>query len=120
MEQHRGNTGPPLRDVLFRYRKIKNRENASNPDATSIDEIETQFAHQVEFRRNENAEAAPTETDHSSRMRMESRSFDWVQSGRLRAMFWENYQDGELLIARSIWNGIAADPKSRMSKAAIQ
>jgi len=34
-------------------------------------------------------------------------------------MFWENYQDGELLIARSIWNGISTDPKSRKSKAPI-
>ena len=34
-------------------------------------------------------------------------------------MFWENYQDGELLIARSIWNGITSDPKSRKSKAPI-
>jgi len=34
-------------------------------------------------------------------------------------MFWENYRDGELLIARSIWNGIATDPKSRKSKAPI-
>jgi hypothetical protein len=31
----------------------------------------------------------------------------------------ENYQNGELLIARSIWNGIATDPKSRKSKAPI-
>jgi hypothetical protein len=34
-------------------------------------------------------------------------------------MFWENYQNGELLIARSIWNGITTDPKSRKSKAPI-
>ena len=34
-------------------------------------------------------------------------------------MFWENYRDGELLIARSIWNGITTDPKSRKSKAPI-
>jgi hypothetical protein len=120
MEKHRGNTGPPLRDALFRYRKIKNRVTASSPDATSIDEIEAQFANQVELPRSENAETAPKETDHSSGVRMGSRGFDWAQSGRLRGMFWENYQVGELLIARSIWNGIAADPKSRMSKAAIQ
>ncbi len=29
------------------------------------------------------------------------------------------FSDGELLIARSIWNGIATDPKSRNSKAPI-
>jgi integrase len=34
-------------------------------------------------------------------------------------MFWENYRDGELLVARSIWNGITTDPKSRKSKAPI-
>ncbi len=34
-------------------------------------------------------------------------------------MYWENYQNGELLIARSIWNGITTDPKSRKSKAPI-
>jgi hypothetical protein len=28
-------------------------------------------------------------------------------------MFWENYKEGELLIARSIWNGITTDPKSK-------
>ena len=37
----------------------------------------------------------------------------------LRGMYWENYKDGELLIARSIWNGITTDPKSRKSKAPI-
>jgi hypothetical protein len=34
-------------------------------------------------------------------------------------MFWENYRDGELLVARSIWNGITTDRKSRKSKAPI-
>jgi hypothetical protein len=34
-------------------------------------------------------------------------------------MFWENYREGELLIARSIWNGITTDPKSRKSKTPI-
>jgi hypothetical protein len=31
-------------------------------------------------------------------------------------MFWENYHDGELLIARSIWNGITTDPNNQKSK----
>jgi len=35
----------------------------------------------------------------------------WHVLGKLR--------DGELLIARSIWNGITTDPKSRKSKAPI-
>lgn len=46
-------------------------------------------------------------------------AFTGARRGELRGMFWENYQDGELLIARSIWNGIATDPKSRNSKAPI-
>ena len=46
-------------------------------------------------------------------------AFTGARRGELRGMFWENYQDGELLIARSIWNGITTDPKSRKSKAPI-
>jgi integrase len=46
-------------------------------------------------------------------------AFTGARRGELRGMFWENYQDGELLIARSIWNGISTDPKSRKSKAPI-
>jgi len=44
-------------------------------------------------------------------------AFTGARRGELRGMFWENYQEGELLIARSIWNGITTDPKSRKSKA---
>jgi integrase len=46
-------------------------------------------------------------------------AFTGARRGELRGMFWENYQNGELLIARSIWNGIATDSKSRTSKAPI-
>jgi integrase len=46
-------------------------------------------------------------------------AFTGARRGELRGMFWENYKDGELLIARSIWNGIATEPKSRKSKAPI-
>ena len=46
-------------------------------------------------------------------------AFTGARRGELRGMFWENYQNGELLIARSIWNGITTDPKSRTSKAPI-
>ncbi|MBZ5687758.1 MAG: site-specific integrase [Acidobacteriia bacterium] len=46
-------------------------------------------------------------------------AFTGARRGELRGMFWENYQEGELLIARSIWNGITTDPKSRKSKAPI-
>lgn len=40
-------------------------------------------------------------------------AFTGARRGELRGMFWENYRDGELLIARSIWNGITTDPKSK-------
>jgi integrase len=46
-------------------------------------------------------------------------AFTGARRGELRGMFWENYREGELLIARSIWNGITTDPKSRKSKAPI-
>jgi integrase len=46
-------------------------------------------------------------------------AFTGARRGELRGMYWENYKDGELLIARSIWNGIATDPKSKTSKAPI-
>jgi integrase len=45
--------------------------------------------------------------------------FTGARRGELRGMFWENYGDGEMLIARSIWNGITTDPKGKHSKAPI-
>jgi len=44
-------------------------------------------------------------------------AFTGVRRRELRGMFWENYKDGEFPIARSIWNGIATDPKSKESRA---
>ena len=41
-------------------------------------------------------------------------AFTGACRGELRGMYWENYKDGELLIARSIWNGITTDPKSKL------
>jgi len=46
-------------------------------------------------------------------------AFTGARRGELRGMYWENYQDGEMLIARSIWHGITTDPKSPKSKAPI-
>jgi integrase len=46
-------------------------------------------------------------------------AFTGARRGELRGMSWENYRDGELFIAQSIWNGIATEPKNRKSKAAI-
>jgi integrase len=46
-------------------------------------------------------------------------AFTGARRGEIRGMRWENYRNGELLIDRSIWNGIATEPKSRKSKAPI-
>jgi integrase len=46
-------------------------------------------------------------------------AFTGARRGELRGMFWENYHDGELLIAQSIWNGITTEPKSKKSKAPV-
>ena len=46
-------------------------------------------------------------------------AFTGVRRGELRGMFWENYKDGEFLIARSIWNGINTNPKSKKSRAPV-
>ena len=44
-------------------------------------------------------------------------AFTGARRGELRGTFWENHKDRELLIARSIWNGITTDPKSKKSRA---
>ena len=46
-------------------------------------------------------------------------AFTGCRRGEIRGMRWENYANGELLIDRSIWNGITTEPKSRKSKARI-
>lgn len=46
-------------------------------------------------------------------------AFSGLRRGELRGLLWENYSDGELFVARSIWNGRVTDPKSRKAKAAI-
>jgi len=55
----------------------------------------------------------------SSKSLRQAAAFTGARRGELRGMFWENYRDGELLIARSIWNGTTTDRKSRKSKAPI-
>jgi len=39
--------------------------------------------------------------------------------GEIRGMTWENYRQGEMLIARSVWQGYVTDPKSAGSKKPI-
>ena len=46
-------------------------------------------------------------------------AFTGARRGEIRGMCWENYRNGQLLIDRSIWNGITTEPKSRKSKAPI-
>jgi len=46
-------------------------------------------------------------------------AYTGVRRGERRGMYWENYRDGELLVARSNWNGVETEPKSRKSKALI-
>ena len=46
-------------------------------------------------------------------------AFTGARRGEIRGMRWENYRNGQLLIDRSIWNGITTEPKSRKSKAPI-
>ena len=50
---------------------------------------------------------------------MATAAFTGVRRGELRGMYWENYKDGEFLAARSIWNGITTDPKSKKSRAPV-
>lgn len=46
-------------------------------------------------------------------------AFTGARRGEIRGMSWEDYRNGELLIHRSVWNGIATEPKSKKSKAPI-
>jgi integrase len=46
-------------------------------------------------------------------------AFTGARRGEIRGMAWENYRDGEMLIAQSVWNGITTEPKSKKSKAPI-
>ncbi|MCU1299107.1 MAG: phage integrase, partial [Acidobacteriaceae bacterium] len=55
----------------------------------------------------------------SAAMLIATAAFTGVRRGELRGMRWENYRDGEILIASSIWNGITTEPKSKKSRAPI-
>jgi hypothetical protein len=45
-------------------------------------------------------------------------AFTGARRGETRGM-WENYREGAIQIARSVWNGHVTDPKSKKSKGAI-
>lgn len=46
-------------------------------------------------------------------------AFTGARRGEIRGLMWENYQDGEIRITRSIWNKHISEPKTRKSKGAI-
>ena len=46
-------------------------------------------------------------------------AFTGARRGEIRGLMWENYQDGEIQITRSIWKGHISEPKTRKSRGAI-
>ncbi len=46
-------------------------------------------------------------------------AYTGARRGELRGMSWENYRDGEMMIAHSVWQGHVTEPKSKKSKAPI-
>jgi integrase len=46
-------------------------------------------------------------------------AFTGARRGEIRGLMWENYQDGEIQISRSIWRGHITEPKTRKSRGAI-
>jgi integrase len=46
-------------------------------------------------------------------------AFAGLRHGELQGLDWGDYHDGQLWVARSVWNGIVNDPKTRKSKAPV-
>jgi integrase len=46
-------------------------------------------------------------------------AFTGARRGEIRGLLWENYQNGEIQITRSIWRGHITEPKTRKSRGAI-
>jgi integrase len=46
-------------------------------------------------------------------------AYTGLRHGEIQGLLWENYRDGELYVARSIWNGRATDPKTRKGRAPV-
>lgn len=46
-------------------------------------------------------------------------AFMGLRRGEIRGLLWENYQNGEIHISRSIWNGHITEPKTRRSAAPV-
>jgi len=46
-------------------------------------------------------------------------AFTGARRGEIRGLMWENYQDGEIQITRSIWRGHITEHRTRKSRGAI-
>jgi len=46
-------------------------------------------------------------------------AFTGARRGEIGGLFWENYMDGAIYIARAVWHGNVTEPKTRKSKGAI-
>jgi integrase len=46
-------------------------------------------------------------------------AFMGLRSGEIEGLLWENYQNGEMHITRSIWHGLINDPKTQKSAAPV-
>ena len=46
-------------------------------------------------------------------------AFTGARRGEIRGLMWENYQDGEIRITRSIWRRYISEPKTHKSRGAI-
>ena len=46
-------------------------------------------------------------------------AFTGLRRGEIRGLMWENYQEGEIRITRSIWRGYITEPKTRKSRGSI-
>src|SRR5215469_136782 len=46
-------------------------------------------------------------------------AFTGLRVGEIEGLDWNDYRDGEIYVSRSIWNGLASDPKTRKSRAPV-
>lgn len=46
-------------------------------------------------------------------------AFMGLRHGEIQGLLWENYNDGEMYVSGSIWNGRVTDPKTRKRRAPV-
>jgi len=46
-------------------------------------------------------------------------AYTGLRVGEIEGLDWDGYHDGEINVVRSIWNGLATDPKTRKSRAPV-